>query len=94
MNLAKRLFKGTLLSILIFFSVSFITVLLQLNSPIHRQPDFTLAIGFPFVYYNQFLVAPPIPNSAWEGTNLMLDCALTWIIVVEFYIWRKKITSL
>jgi len=81
MKLSKRILKGTILSILIFFSISFITILFQLNSPINRQIDSTLNIGFPFIYYTQFFVEPPILNSGWNIKNLILDCLLVWIIV-------------
>jgi len=82
MNTTKRIFNGTILSILIFLSISFITVLLQLNSLLNRQIDSTLNIGFSFVYYKQFLVDPPILNSGWNGRNLILDFIFVWFIVV------------
>jgi len=46
MNTTKRIFNGTILSILIFLSISFITVLLQLNSLLNRQIDSTLILDF------------------------------------------------
>ena len=85
MSTTKRILNGIILSILIFLSISFITVLLQLNSPLNRQINSTLNIGFPFVYYNQFLVDPPIPNSGWNLKNLVLDFTLVWLIVVGTY---------
>jgi hypothetical protein len=81
---------GTILSVLIFFSISFITVLLQLNSPLHRQVDSSLDIGFPFTYYKQFLVDPPIANSGWNIYALLLDCFLTWAIVTGLYLFFKS----
>lgn len=86
----KSVFKGTMLSILIFFSISFISVLLQLNSPIHRQIDSSFSIGFPFTYYHQFLIDASIPNSSWKIGNLIVDCFITWIIVIGIYIWKKR----
>jgi hypothetical protein len=85
MSTTKTILNGTILSILIFFSVLFITVLLQINSPLNRQVDSTLNIGFPFIYYNQFLVDPPIPNSGWNGKNLIVDFLFVWLIVVSLY---------
>jgi len=81
---------GTLLSVLIFFSVSFITVLLQINSPIHRYEFLEHKIGFPFVYYHEFMVDCPIPNSGWNFNNLILDCVITWIIVTGLYLILKR----
>lgn len=93
-NLTKHLFAGTLLSVLIFFSISFITVLFHINSPLHRINDFhELKIGFPFIYYHEFMVEFPIPNSGWYLTNLILDCFLTWLIVTAIYLKTKKLQN-
>jgi len=92
-----KLIKGTLLSVLVFLATSFITVLLQLNSPLHRQTDTSLNIGFPFVYYKQFVLnAAIIPNSGWFITNLIADCAIIFIVVFSIYwmIYRDKNSSI
>ena len=86
----RNLIFGTLLSILIFFSVSFITVLTQINSPIHRYEYFEHKIGFPFKFYHEFMVDCPIPNSGWNINNLILDCLITWIIVTGLYLIIKR----
>jgi hypothetical protein len=84
-KLTYKLLMGTGLSILTFLSLSFITVLLQLNSPIHRQIDCSLNIGFPYIYYKQYIIDLPIPNSAWAFDNLIIDIILTWIIITSLY---------
>jgi hypothetical protein len=79
----KKLIKGTLLSILIFFSISFLTVLFQINSPLNRiEGTYELKIGFPFEYYHEFMVDCLIPNSGWNTRNLILNCGLTWGITM------------
>ena len=90
MQFTKKIVIGTLLSILIFFSVSFITVLSQLNSPLNQPLDSSMSIGFPFNYYHQFMVSPPTFNSSWNPTNLLLDCFITWLLVVGIYIFFTK----
>lgn len=85
-----NLIPGTLLSVLIFFSVSFVTVLTQINSPIHRYDRFEHEIGFPFTYYHEFMVDCPIPNSGWIIHNLILDCGITWITVTGLYLIIKR----
>ncbi len=87
----KKLFlKGTLLSILIFFSVSFLTVLFQINSPLHRVNDkYDLSIGFPFRYYHEFMVDYSTPNSGWNIGNLILDCFLTWGVTILILIIQR-----
>lgn len=47
------LIKGTILSILVFFSVSFLMVLYRI-SPVTMGNTYDLQIGFPFLYYEQF----------------------------------------
>lgn len=86
----KKILLATILSILIFLSISFITVLLQINSPIHRYEFFEHKIGFPFKYYHEFMLDSPIPNSGWDISNLILDCAITWIVVVGLYLIIKR----
>jgi len=89
-KLLYKLLIGTGLSILTFFSISFVTVLLQINSPLHRQTDCSLDIGFPSVYYKQFIVDLPIPNSGWTLDKLFIDIIFTWLIVTGLYILLTK----
>jgi hypothetical protein len=84
-----KLVKGTALSILIFFSTSFLTVLFQINSPLHRQTDSNLDIGFPLKYYGQFNV-DEIPNSGWTVNNLLLDMIFIWTITTGIYLLLTK----
>lgn len=84
------LLKSTILAILIFFSISFLTVLFQINSPLNRVEGTEMNIGFPFVYYNQFMVNCPIPNSGWNIINLLIDWAIIWILTVTGYKLTKK----
>lgn len=88
----KSLIKGTFLSVLVFFSVSFLSILFQINSPINRIKDYyELEIGFPFMYYHEFFVDCPIPNSGWFLGNLLLDCLITWVIITGGYVFIKNI---
>lgn len=77
------------MSILIFFSISFTTILLQIN-PLHYYEEnemYKLDIGFPFTYYYQFLLSGSnSPNCGWILDKLIIDCLLTWIVVVGFYL--------
>jgi hypothetical protein len=85
-----KILKGTFISILVFFSISFFSVLLQLNSPINRQSNSNLDIGFPFIYYSQFIVDNPIPNSGWKLKFLLIDCLITWLVITGSYLILKK----
>ena len=97
-KLIWTIFAGTLLSILVFLSVSFTTFLTQIN-PLHyykSSETYKLDIGFPFIYYGQFwLSSSSIPNSGWTINNLLYDCFITWVVVIGIYflIQRKKNNS-
>ncbi len=91
MKIKTELLKPTIFAILIFFSISFLTVLFQINSPLNRVESGELNIGFPLIYYNQFMVDCPIPNSGWNVLNLFIDCAIIWILtVIGYKIIRKN----
>jgi len=86
----KKLVAGTALSILIFCSTSFLTVLFQINSPLHRQTDDHLAIGFPLSYYSQFMVDCSIPNSGWDGKHLLFDILSIWALTTGVFLIVKR----
>lgn len=92
-KLIRVIFTGTLLSILVFLSVSFITFLTQIN-PLHNYKSsetYKLDIGFPFIYYRQFwLSGSTIPNSGWTITNLIYDCLITWVVVTGIYFFIQR----
>lgn len=78
----KKFSYGTVLAVLVFFSISFLTVLTEINSPLNRlNVAYQFEIGFPFTYYFEFFVDCPIPNSGWNVLNLFWDCLLTWVLV-------------
>ena len=85
-----NILKGTVVSILIFLSVSFLFVLYRI-SPLTMGDTYNLEIGFPFIYYEQFqLSGNPYLNSGWNIKNLFLDCIITWILVGGFYVLVKR----
>jgi hypothetical protein len=84
---------GSLLSLLMFLSISFITVLTHI-SPWHHYKSaeaYTFDIGFPFKYYRQFWMSgSTVPNSGWSISNLFYDCLLTWAVVAAIYLLVKR----
>lgn len=87
----RTLVKGILLSILIFFSISFLTVLFQLYSPLNRiEGRYELRIGFPLEYYYELMLDCQSPNYGWNGKNLLFDCGLIWVITMIILMIRKK----
>jgi hypothetical protein len=80
------------MSVLVFLSISFLTVFNHLTSPINRTVGYkSLEIGFPFKYYEEFMIDCPNPNYGWNLNNLILDIILTLIIVSGImYIINKK----
>ena len=80
-----------MLSILVFFSTSFLYVIYRI-SPLTEGDTYSLEIGFPFKYYKQFQVnRNPFLNSEWNINNLLFDCLITWILVAGAYLLLKNI---
>lgn len=89
-QLINSLIKATILSILIFFSISFVMVLYRI-SPITMENTYQLEIGFPFIYYEQFQVnGNDFLNSSWNGWNLIIDCLIIWFVTIGLYLKIKK----
>ena len=79
---------------LIFLSTSFLTVLSHMTSPINPTNGYkSLEIGFPFKYYEEFMIDCPNPNYGWNLSNLIIDIVLTLIVVnaIMFIIDKKKV---
>ena len=88
-NLLLNLTKGTLLSMLVFFSISFMYVLYRIT-PVTIGDTYSMQIGFPFKYYEQFQVSgSDFLNSGWMINNLILDCVITWVAVCGIYLLIK-----
>lgn len=80
--MGKKLIITLILSILTFLSTLFLTVMSHLTSPINKTVGYkSLEIGFPFKYYEEFMIDCPNPNYGWNLNNLILDIILTLIIV-------------
>ncbi|GGZ64822.1 hypothetical protein GCM10008088_27860 [Mesonia mobilis] len=89
----KKFSTGLILSIIVFFSISFLTVLISILTPVNQTIGFKiLKIGFPFTYYEQTLIVNEL-NHSWNMNKLILNCILTWILVNGIYFWRIKIKT-
>ena len=92
-KIAKYLAIGTVLSILVFFSVSFITYLADLDTfnPAAGK-ELNVDIGFPFTYYTEDLVGrEKIPATWAKGILLIADCAITWMLVaIPYTVFKVK----
>ncbi len=88
----KKIIITLILSILTFLSTSFLTVISHLTSPINRIIGYkSLEIGFPFKYYEEFMIDCLNPNYGWNLNNLILNIILTLIIVSGIiYLMNKK----
>ena len=81
----KKLVYITLISVIIFFAISFITVLLDFATPFWEPSD-TISVGFPFTYYEEFYI--DFKHHGWNLPYLLIDGILVWIVV--FVIWKFK----
>ena len=89
-RLLQHLAIGTLLSILVFFSASFLTFIAD-------QPTFNpyaeanywryhMEMGFPFTYFQQdFIGSDGTPFTRADILNLLLDCVITWTLIALPY---------
>lgn len=91
----KYIFLTLLMSVLVFLSTSFLTVLNHLTLPINRTVGYkSLEIGFPFKYYEEFMIDCPNPNYGWNFNNLILDIIITLIIISGIiYFVNKRVTT-
>ena len=93
-KLPIQILKGTIISTLVFFSISFLPFLYKI-SPFSRGEDLNkLELGFPLRYYYHFQVrGNDFLNSGWDINNLLLDCLIYWVVVCGYYILIKRNTT-
>ncbi|MBL7954777.1 MAG: hypothetical protein JNJ91_07035 [Flavobacteriales bacterium] len=86
--MVRRLVIGTLLSILVFFAVSFLSILGQIAGPLNgHTPRVRLEVGWPFTFYQEFWVnGSESMNCGWHMRNLLFGCVLTWAVVTGTYL--------
>ncbi len=80
-GIISSIFLGTLYSILLFFSTSFVGLI---NGAM-KFTDYQYKIGFPIDYYEQFWVSGNyFPNHGTSVKNLLFSCCLFWTISLIF----------
>ena len=89
----KFIFKVTFQSAILFFAVSFLTVLYHIlpnyfNFP--KESAYGINIGFPFQYYERFWINEDYPNEGWDLKNLFYNCVLFWLLTFVFYFFKDK----
>ncbi len=86
-----NLIKGTLLSMLVFFTLSFFSVIYSIKHPENYVEVAEMHIGFPFSYYYQFwLSGSDGPNWGGNYLNLLLDCFICWTVVTGIYLLLRR----
>jgi hypothetical protein len=87
----RTILYATVLSVLVFLSFSFLSVLSCIK-PLHNDRPGELSgmqIGVPFTYYQQFYMkGQDMPNYGWSVPYLIYDYFLTMILVAGLY-WLK-----
>lgn len=91
----KFLFKVTSQSAILFFAVSFLTVLYYIlpnyfNLPKETRTPYGINIGFPFQYYERFWLDIDFPNEGWNFNNLFYNCVLFWLFTFIIYFFKDK----
>jgi len=90
----KFLFKVTFQSAILFFAVSFLTVLYGILPDwfnLSRENNYQISIGFPFEYYYQFWLDKISPNHGWNLVYLFYDCLLFWVFTFAIYHFKDKL---
>ncbi len=83
-----NLLKGTFLSMLVFFTLTFFSVIYSIKHPeFHGEMHF----GFPFKFYHQFwLSGNDYPNFGGNFLNLLFDCLICWVVVTGIFLLVQK----
>lgn len=77
------------MSILIFFSISFLTILHFLIRPIDKILGYrSLEIGFPLKYYEQFRIGCNT-HHGWYLDNLLVDMIIT-VLGVSLIVYMRN----
>jgi hypothetical protein len=89
----KRIILIFLSSVLVFLSISFLSFLSQV-SPFQNEQTSKLEIGFPKIFYGQFLVRESnFLNFGWSLKNLLIDfsiCVIFVLFVNLVFYWKHK----
>jgi len=83
--MVKRLLIGTILSILVFFSVSFAQVL----GSFLTHTNYNLRVGLPVTYYHQYIIDGDV-QFGWDIGYLLLDCFIFWVATILIYLLATK----
>jgi len=89
-KLLVKLLIGTLLSMLVFFTVSFFSVIYSIK---HDFVAYNFHLGFPFEYYYGFWLKDGFQFGG-NFKNLLLDCLICWVIVAGIYLFARRKRSL
>jgi hypothetical protein len=81
----KKLIYISSIAIIIFFAISFLTVLVDFGNPFWESST-KIDVGFPFTYYEDFFL--DFKHHEWNLTYLIIDAFIIWILV--FVIWKFK----
>jgi len=85
--MVRKILIATFLSILFFFSISFVDFLFQV--PPFKEERFDLRIGFPFNYFHESYPRGGF-NHGWNLINLVLDSFIIWLITLTFFMVFKQ----
>lgn len=89
----KKLVYISLISALLFFSVSLFTILnyLEMTNEEWSSIKYKIKIGFPFSYYELFWLDCISPNRGWYVKNLVYDVFIFWFITFIGFLMVMRI---
>ncbi len=87
----KLILEGTLVSLIIFLSITFLMVLFKIHFPFQIVTDYyELKLGFPFPFYHRLRVDRVLPKEGWKSLFLLADYMITWLVVTVTYFLVKR----
>jgi hypothetical protein len=87
------LLKSTILSVLIFFTISFLSIFPYLIPFRESSATWGLEIGWPYKFYNEYHIGDNSFLGGWTLKTLITDCAIIWVVTYVGYFLFKRISA-
>lgn len=90
-NIFNKINIATVYSAIAFCVISYLSVMYSLLQSVGRLTKKPVTnLGFPYKYYYQFwLKGNDSPNCGWRLNNFILDCFITWLVVLIIHLIVK-----
>ena len=88
----KSIIQSFFISVILFFAISFLSLLPFLNSPFIERVGFKgIRFGFPYNIYYDFIIDCNQLNHSWNGNNIIWNFIIILIFVFGIQLILKKL---